>query len=121
MKILFLTGFFMLLLTACDQDKTVEVAPKQVLKNAAINPSQDMEVATSYTAEIVPKKMTVQEKKKRFRHLLVPNRKSTRLNSSHGYISYAVFCLKKKTNKQHKNIFIGATENAQVQQPPVVN
>src|SRR5256884_7298949 len=24
------------------------------------------------------------------------NRKSTRLNSSHGYISYAVFCLKKK-------------------------
>src|SRR3989449_2516469 len=35
-------------------------------------------------------------------HLLVDNnpdiqdRKSTRLNSSHGYISYAVFCLKKK-------------------------
>src|SRR2546422_7427263 len=29
------------------------------------------------------------------------DRKSTRLNSSHGYISYAVFCLKKKkTQKQ---------------------
>src|SRR2546422_4526683 len=28
------------------------------------------------------------------------DRKSTRLNSSHGYISYAVFCLKKK-NKKH--------------------
>src|SRR5687768_18003510 len=27
---------------------------------------------------------------------LVGDRKSTRLNSSHGYISYAVFCLKKK-------------------------
>src|SRR5256884_1993699 len=27
------------------------------------------------------------------------DRKSTRLNSSHGYISYAVFCLKKKRNK----------------------
>src|SRR2546422_2096705 len=26
----------------------------------------------------------------------VSDRKSTRLNSSHGYISYAVFCLKKK-------------------------
>src|SRR2546422_4145962 len=26
----------------------------------------------------------------------VLDRKSTRLNSSHGYISYAVFCLKKK-------------------------
>src|SRR2546429_5473240 len=30
---------------------------------------------------------------------LAEDRKSTRLNSSHGYISYAVFCLKKK--KKH--------------------
>src|SRR2546429_7107563 len=30
--------------------------------------------------------------------ILRPDRKSTRLNSSHGYISYAVFCLKKKTH-----------------------
>src|SRR2546422_8291217 len=28
------------------------------------------------------------------------DRKSTRLNSSHGYISYAVFCLKKKKKTQ---------------------
>src|SRR3989449_10251227 len=28
------------------------------------------------------------------------DRKSTRLNSSHGYISYAVFCLKKKKKKK---------------------
>src|SRR2546422_6384197 len=27
---------------------------------------------------------------------IIKDRKSTRLNSSHGYISYAVFCLKKK-------------------------
>src|SRR2546429_7355233 len=27
------------------------------------------------------------------------DRKSTRLNSSHGYISYAVFCLKKQKHK----------------------
>src|SRR5712675_1678702 len=43
------------------------------------------------------------------RHFTVPygsvlagpalDRKSTRLNSSHGYISYAVFCLKKKNQK----------------------
>src|SRR5687768_18169180 len=33
--------------------------------------------------------------------LVVRDRKSTRLNSSHGYISYAVFCLKKK-KKQKK-------------------
>src|SRR2546422_1679242 len=36
------------------------------------------------------------------------DRKSTRLNSSHGYISYAVFCLKKKKkhikrNEKHMN------------------
>src|SRR2546429_7181782 len=28
------------------------------------------------------------------------DRKSTRLNSSHGYISYAVFCLKKKDSRR---------------------
>src|SRR2546429_5065198 len=33
------------------------------------------------------------------------DRKSTRLNSSHGYISYAVFCLKKK---KISNIFTAA-------------
>src|SRR6266852_7741036 len=33
------------------------------------------------------------------------DRKSTRLNSSHGSISYAVFCLKKKKSKQIKNPF----------------
>src|SRR5256886_6139148 len=32
---------------------------------------------------------------------LVVDRKSTRLNSSHSQISYAVFCLKKKKNKHH--------------------
>src|SRR2546427_231978 len=33
--------------------------------------------------------------------LLKGDRKSTRLNSSHSQISYAVFCLKKKKNKQN--------------------
>src|SRR2546422_3055434 len=32
------------------------------------------------------------------------DRKSTRLNSSHGYISYAVFCLKKK--KKYEEPFV---------------
>src|SRR5687768_18106395 len=31
------------------------------------------------------------------------DRKSTRLNSSHGYISYAVFCLKKKKKDKHSS------------------
>ena len=30
------------------------------------------------------------------------DRKSTRLNSSHGYISYAVFCLKKQNKQKTK-------------------
>src|SRR2546422_11005021 len=38
-----------------------------------------------------------------------PDRKSTRLNSSHGYISYAVFCLKKKKQKTHN--VAGLTES----------
>src|SRR2546422_7605513 len=38
------------------------------------------------------------ETKRRYEHPTpaAGDRKSTRLNSSHGYISYAVFCLKKK-------------------------
>src|SRR2546429_4670017 len=37
------------------------------------------------------------------------DRKSTRLNSSHGYISYAVFCLKKKKkNTSHINCLISS-------------
>src|SRR2546422_3402994 len=33
----------------------------------------------------------------------IRDRKSTRLNSSHGYISYAVFCLKKKKKQKDTN------------------
>src|SRR5688572_31036887 len=36
-------------------------------------------------------------------HRLPLDRKSTRLNSSHSQISYAVFCLKKKKKKKKKN------------------
>src|SRR5690348_17885084 len=34
--------------------------------------------------------------------MAIPDRKSTRLNSSHPSISYAVFCLKKKKKKNYK-------------------
>src|SRR2546422_2622770 len=37
------------------------------------------------------------------------DRKSTRLNSSHGYISYAVFCLKKK--KKNDELIKSATDS----------
>src|SRR2546429_761203 len=38
------------------------------------------------------------------------DRKSTRLNSSHGYISYAVFCLKKKKEKILRQPFTRRTQ-----------
>src|SRR2546429_2100408 len=38
------------------------------------------------------------------RHVPAEDRKSTRLNSSHGYISYAVFCFEKK--KAHTLLYI---------------
>src|SRR2546422_7649139 len=37
--------------------------------------------------------------------MLVTDRKSTRLNSSHGYISYAVFCLKKKKKNLNDTLY----------------
>src|SRR5438034_5529531 len=37
-----------------------------------------------------------------------PDRKSTRLNSSHTVISYAVFCLKKKNRKIAGKTWVGA-------------
>src|SRR2546422_4456040 len=39
------------------------------------------------------------------------DRKSTRLNSSHGYISYAVFCLKKKNNNNMNNTLKTTNKN----------
>src|SRR2546429_2316076 len=51
--------------------------------------SRDLHVCASAGARELPADETVALR-------LVVDRKSTRLNSSHGYISYAVFCLKKK-------------------------
>src|SRR5438105_5470581 len=48
------------------------------------------------------------------------DRKSTRLNSSHEWISYAVFCLKKKTNKRKRTtpaVTIHVTSRALVARP----
>src|SRR5688572_31716269 len=41
-----------------------------------------------------------------------PDRKSTRLNSSHSQISYAVFCLKKKIQHTYDNITAPPTTHA---------
>src|SRR5436190_4742025 len=45
---------------------------------------------------------------------LPTDRKSTRLNSSHTVISYAVFCLKKKKKKNSKTHYINCNHSTQL-------
>src|SRR2546430_5540555 len=51
------------------------------------------------SAQAKEREVALKETEEKFH---APDRKSTRLNSSHSQISYAVFCLKKKKN--NKNI-----------------
>src|SRR2546426_5957253 len=62
------------------------------------------------TADFTPTRqgVAVQISDTLVRHVPTLDRKSTRLNSSHLVISYAVFCLKKK------NITVRAVDNAKV-------
>src|SRR5258707_12043044 len=53
--------------------------------------------AVDHPAELRPDRCRVESRRRRLRR--PRDRKSTRLNSSHANISYAVFCLKKKKNK----------------------
>src|SRR2546429_1236797 len=55
-----------------------------------------MRVLLCVSASLVMRTRAVPSVPRRFPRALRRDRKSTRLNSSHGYISYAVFCLKKK-------------------------
>src|SRR2546422_3377133 len=59
-------------------------------KAGGIKPAETLDEARSVAGQILG--MNIQGYR---------DRKSTRLNSSHGYISYAVFCLKKKNPKLH--------------------
>src|SRR5438876_8863207 len=60
-----------------------------------------------------PKDLRIDEDQRLLRLVLLGevqgDRKSTRLNSSHPSISYAVFCLKKKKNKHNQNTNINST------------
>src|SRR2546422_6822341 len=49
------------------------------------------------------------------------DRKSTRLNSSHGYISYAVFCLKKKKKNNNRNVTDNTRNSIQYAQQTNLN
>src|SRR5207253_8643452 len=61
-------------------------------RNKAASSRDLLESSKRLSSELVPRDVT----------FIVKDRKSTRLNSSHVAISYAVFCLKKKKNKKKK-------------------
>src|SRR5438034_3488995 len=58
------------------------------------------DVCSSDLLRAVRRKPARREFRRRPHQRVRPDRKSTRLNSSHTVISYAVFCLKKKKKKQ---------------------
>src|SRR5690554_3818589 len=75
-----------------------------------INRVRERAVGKEVTSSLTPGQMVVKivhqeltalmgEKEEKIRVAPQPDRKSTRLNSSHVRISYAVFCLKKKKKK----------------------
>src|SRR5437879_10924462 len=66
--------------------------------------------ATCYLA-LAPKSNAVYAAWNQVKQDIQEDRKSTRLNSSHRCISYAVFCLKKKKKKKHQQINLHTTSN----------
>src|SRR5258708_16268994 len=52
-----------------------------------------------------------------FSLLLFIDRKSTRLNSSHQIISYAVFCLKKKSKRNTRDVLLHSQRHPQTTRP----
>src|SRR2546422_6937305 len=66
---------------------------------AALPPRESLEIANDKqrTAELARRLGLRTPRERR-------DRKSTRLNSSHGYISYAVFCLKKKKERNVRGL-----------------
>src|SRR2546429_1555325 len=68
-----------------------------VLSSAAVSEQRSELLAASKRLELA--RTTYAREKQLWEEKV--DRKSTRLNSSHGYISYAVFCLKKKKHEYY--------------------
>src|SRR2546430_4076128 len=58
------------------------------------------------------------QRRHRLGHAIAEDRKSTRLNSSHSQISYAVFCLKKKKEQNQRCADSLAYKPAWIRPPP---
>src|SRR2546429_6110788 len=71
---------------------------RSVFQRVELLPHQPFARASFARQHLVVRVITnvIMQEQQRIRRGQHQDRKSTRLNSSHGYISYAVFCLKKK-------------------------
>src|SRR3712207_8285320 len=67
-------------------------------RGSAVTPSPSVSKASDGRRELLPASRAGEPLSSACVGVVPPDRKSTRLNSSHANISYAVFCLKKKTN-----------------------
>src|SRR5947207_8666071 len=79
----------------------LERSPERVWKHRARQPGQMFDPSATQTITSLPR---IRDRSLRMRccRAALSDRKSTRLNSSHTVISYAVFCLKKKKD-QYEN------------------
>src|SRR5688572_31704568 len=88
------TTLFRSVPTAGARRTLVELAQANLLNEYAIGRYSTHDLLRAYAAELITPR---DEEEAR-------DRKSTRLNSSHSQISYAVFCLKKKKKKKNTTI-----------------
>src|SRR5260221_2809972 len=75
----------------CSSSYTAAGASRTMYSMASWSPSQSAPLTVSYMCQRQSSSPMLPS------DAAMPDRKSTRLNSSHTVISYAVFCLKKKT------------------------
>src|SRR2546422_6203146 len=87
--------------TRCSRDWSSDVCSSDLRSESSrSNWASDRASMTSNAVVWPPRASRLDEKASPA--LPASDRKSTRLNSSHGYISYAVFCLKKKKKNNHR-------------------
>src|SRR2546427_1249053 len=80
--------------------ETLRVQVNDGARQFVLNLGDVSYIDSSGLGELVSAYTTVRNKQGDVKLLNLTDRKSTRLNSSHSQISYAVFCLKKKKNIQ---------------------
>src|SRR5947209_10539807 len=86
--------------------RSSDLAPKPELYDLIADPNAGRNLAA-------PRARIVDGMQRELDEVAAGDRKSTRLNSSHANISYAVFCLKKKKNKVHDRTICEKNDTSQ--------